>query len=71
MDKLAEECIAIVKQLMSFIDKFKIERDLDPKTTAIAAQQSKHQDEVELERLISTIERQMDDLEKAIRKRRE
>ena len=71
MDKLAEECMAIAKQLMSFIEKFKIERDLDPKATAIAGQRSKHQDEVELERLISSIEGQMDNFNKVIEKRRE
>ena len=56
---------------MSFIEKFKIERDLDPKATAIARQRSKHQDEVELERLISSIEGQMDNFNKVIEKRRE
>lgn len=63
--------MAIAKQLMSFIEKFKIERDLDPKATAIAGQRSKHQDEVELERLISSIEGQMDNFNKVIEKRRE
>src|SRR6266536_6402117 len=63
--------MAIARQLMSFIDKFKIERNLEPQTMAIATKRSKHQDEVELERLISSTVKQMDDLEKVIKTRKE
>lgn len=58
--------MAVAKELLDFIAKFKNEKNSEPETTAIPTSRSKHQDEVNLEKLIDSIVIQIKALEHVI-----
>src|SRR2546423_11383883 len=61
----------IAKQLLNFIDRFKIEGEAQPKTTAVAKERTKHHDEIRLERLVGETEIKIHQFETLVKRRGE
>jgi hypothetical protein len=70
LNRLAEECLAVAKELMGLIGNIQSDKGLQPDLTPMPMERSKHQDEVDLERQIDAIASQIVELQQVIRAKR-